>query len=379
MERALNTVLEKELAELENKRSARTNARTAIKRTIDEDDDEDSLYIDLPQKRFSVIGSKTDKGYVGNFVTADLVQEKSKNGLVNESEENDLLQPDSTRKSFVPYSQTKNAEIRKNSGVSITNDTKDHSIEIIPYDKTPAKTERAVDPPTTAGKHNSIENRVSLSIDDSVAFEQGYKPRLIQTEVRHSWQKKTLKYAILSTVFLLVAAGLIALGAGGMHVFRKRQQKSVKIVLDYQNFLLLQDKPDSYQASQFYVPFKFILPAEYLRSGDSQLKSVLAYYTDFNMCGIQFTFNNGITDYVTELYGVSQNPNGKPTSSQIFNVTDPITSVNHLMINTQLTPKGDVKSGWYIVNIGLKSKKEAALLGNQETRYPLEYAIRNPL
>jgi hypothetical protein len=73
MERALNTVLEKELAELENKRSARTNARTAIKRTIDEDDDEDSLYIDLPQKRFSVIGSKTDKGYVGNFVTADLV------------------------------------------------------------------------------------------------------------------------------------------------------------------------------------------------------------------------------------------------------------------------------------------------------------------
>jgi hypothetical protein len=73
MERALNTVLEKEFAELENKRSERANARTAIKRTINEDDYEDDLYIDLPQKRFSVIDSKTDKGYVGNFVTADLV------------------------------------------------------------------------------------------------------------------------------------------------------------------------------------------------------------------------------------------------------------------------------------------------------------------
>jgi hypothetical protein len=56
MEWALNLVLDKELVELENKRSARANARTAIKRTIDEEDDEDSLYIDLPQKRFSAIG-----------------------------------------------------------------------------------------------------------------------------------------------------------------------------------------------------------------------------------------------------------------------------------------------------------------------------------
>ena len=102
------------------------------------------------------------------------------------------------------------------------NDTKDHSIEIIPYDKTPPKTDRVDDPPTTAGKRNSVENRVSMSVDDFVATEQVYNPRLIQTEARHSWQKKTFKYAIYLTVFLLVASALIALGAGVMYVFRKR-------------------------------------------------------------------------------------------------------------------------------------------------------------
>lgn len=82
------------------------------------------------------------------------------------------------------------------------------------------------------------------------------------------------------------------------------------------------------------------------------------------MVGAQFTFHNGSNDFVTDLFGVSQNANGKPTTSQVFNVTEPLTSVSHLMVNTQLTPTSDVRTGWYVVNIGLKGKKTSALIGN---------------
>jgi len=55
MEKALNLVLEKELADLENKRSGRKNARTAMKRTVDDEDDEDILPRNIQKKRFSTI------------------------------------------------------------------------------------------------------------------------------------------------------------------------------------------------------------------------------------------------------------------------------------------------------------------------------------
>jgi hypothetical protein len=64
------------------------------------------------------------------------------------------------------------------------------------------------------------------------------------------------------------------------------------------------------------------------------LRSVHAYFTEYNIVGVQFTFNNGDKDYVTDLFGISQNAFGKPTTSQVYNVTETLTSVSQLMVNT---------------------------------------------
>ena len=71
---------------------------------------------------------------------------------------------------------------------------------------------------------------------------------------------------------------------------------------------------------------------------------------------MRFIFTNGKTEKVTDIFGISNDPNGKLTTHQIFNVTEAITSVSHLMVNTQLSQTSPVNSGWYMVNFELNNK-----------------------
>ena len=45
-----------------------------------------------------------------------------------------------------------------------------------------------------------------------------------------------------------------------------------ELVLDYQNMLMLPDKPHDYQSSKYYLPFKYVLPKEYVMVGNVEIK-----------------------------------------------------------------------------------------------------------
>jgi hypothetical protein len=44
-----------------------------------------------------------------------------------------------------------------------------------------------------------------------------------------------------------------------------------------------------------------------------------------------------------------------------------------------LTPDSDVRTGWYVVNLGLNGEKTAITIGSQDSKYPLDYAFRSPI
>ena len=83
-----------------------------------------------------------------------------------------------------------------------------------------------------------------------------------------------------------------------------------------------------------YLPFRYELPTDFLKEGDVRLVSVLGYYTDWNICGIKFTFSNGTRQITTNLFGFEQNPKGQPTTTKEIVLTQPVTKVSHLMANT---------------------------------------------
>jgi hypothetical protein len=74
--------------------------------------------------------------------------------------------------------------------------------------------------------------------------------------------------------------------------------------IDYKFEVSLKDKPAEYINSNVYKPFKFVLPSDFLAEGDVKLTSIEGFYTDYNICGLQFTFNNGSKEFKTDLFGV---------------------------------------------------------------------------
>jgi len=57
-------------------------------------------------------------------------------------------------------------------------------------------------------------------------------------------------------------------------------------------------------------------------------------------------------------------------------VNQPVTSFQHLMVNTQLTADGPANSGWYVVN--LKFNNDPILsAGPSDSKYPSDYARRD--
>ena len=62
---------------------------------------------------------------------------------------------------------------------------------------------------------------------------------------------------------------LIGIGAVSFYLIQRLRLPTTKsTIIDYTNYLTLPDKPSSYAESPFYVPFKYLLPVDFLREGD---------------------------------------------------------------------------------------------------------------
>lgn len=109
---------------------------------------------------------------------------------------------------------------------------------------------------------------------------------------------------------------------------------------DYTNYKILPSIPKDFELSEVYVGFKLIFPTEFLREGDIWLSKVKAYYTDYNIIGMQFTFGNRVMEHTTQLIGRSRAYNEGPivkTLEKEIVVTEPITKISQLCVNTQLS------------------------------------------
>lgn len=130
-------------------------------------------------------------------------------------------------------------------------------MEIISPLKTPNKiSEKVVEPVTPIDKNSSvksIEMKMNASLNETADIEQKYFTQTV-TQVKTSWfRSKAFKYVIYVTIAVFIAAALVAVGAGGEYLFGTRQrlkkEKQINNVLDYTNFLVLQDKPEDYEVS----------------------------------------------------------------------------------------------------------------------------------
>ena len=84
---------------------------------------------------------------------------------------------------------------------------------------------------------------------------------------------RNYKLRIICYTFLAITLGalLIALGSTIAYVMIRNDPEDVTSIgpmLDYHNFELLPDRPNTYVGGDVYPEFKFILPAEFMREGD---------------------------------------------------------------------------------------------------------------
>jgi len=118
------------------------------------------------------------------------------------------------------------------------------------------------------------------------------------------------------------------------------------------------------------------LPDEYLAAGNVELVGYEAWYDSYNVEGMQFTFNNGVEEKTTQVFGLTKDRRGTPVESVQVTLKEQVRSVSHLMVNTKLTLDQEKTSGWYIVNLAVN---ESDRVGFEDSKYPPEKAIRNPI
>jgi hypothetical protein len=76
-----------------------------------------------------------------------------------------------------------------------------------------------------------------------------------------------------------------------------------EVELNMENVVNLKDRPADFEDSPVYKDFEELMPDWYIKAGNPRIKSVRAWYDAYNIEGIQFTFNNGDSDYPM-LFGV---------------------------------------------------------------------------
>jgi hypothetical protein len=136
------------------------------------------------------------------------------------------------------------------------------------------------------------------------------------TEVREtSKQKRLIMFAVPVAILLLFVIIIIIVVAANSskpaEIFvdplaGDREERSKQLDLNMNNLIRLADKPNSdlYDADSFYSRFQYVLPDEYIATGNVQLVGYEAWYDSYNIEGMQFTFNNGVEDKTTDVFGL---------------------------------------------------------------------------
>jgi hypothetical protein len=82
-----------------------------------------------------------------------------------------------------------------------------------------------------------------------------------------------------------------------------------------------------------FTNFTYILPEQFIRSGNPQIKNITVYHDQDNIEGIQFVFTNNAQEQTTELFGKTQDRQGKQTVNQTITFDLPLTLVRNLLIS----------------------------------------------
>lgn len=88
------------------------------------------------------------------------------------------------------------------------------------------------------------------------------------------------------------------------------------------------EKHDSYLHSPFYIPFQYLLPANFVQEVAFEMANYTVWYDEFTLKGIQFTFVNENGEAIaTEVFGYTEDVNGTAKTNKTVTVAQPIMSV----------------------------------------------------
>ena len=196
---------------------------------------------------------------------------------------------------------------------------------------------------------------------------------LASKSVSVNWRKDKRKLAILKAVFGL--AFIVAITVAFSVVFLRIKNDdgidpyTKTLALDMENLIYFSDKPQSYQAGSYYEQFEQVLPEKFVSKGNPVLTEIEAYYDDYNIEGMQFTFSNGIEEYKTKLFGLNVDRRGLAVDSQVIDIKQPIKSIERLMVNTKTSAEVTKHSGFYIVNMRVGYGGTSDQLGEDDSAY----------
>ena len=73
--------------------------------------------------------------------------------------------------------------------------------------------------------------------------------------------------------------------------------RPVQTTIDLDNLIYLKSIPDDYIISNYYIKFSYVLPSDFVNSGEPKLTKLEGWYDEINMDGVRLTFSNGIEEF----------------------------------------------------------------------------------
>jgi hypothetical protein len=108
-----------------------------------------------------------------------------------------------------------------------------------------------------------------------------------------------------------------------------------------------------------YEAFFELLDKDWVAKGNPRLQNFEAWYDDYNIEGMRFTFSNGDTDFTTPVYGLQKDRKGTPTKYEKVDTSEfAVRNIQRRFVNTQADEEQTDHSGWYMVNYGVNRDEE---------------------
>jgi len=151
----------------------------------------------------------------------------------------------------------------------------------------------------------------------------------------------------------------------GFNVSELIYQKEVDLDVELANLVSLDLLPSKdFLPDDNYETFFELLPKTWVAKGNPRLQNFEAWYDDYNIEGMRFTFSNGDTDFITPVYGLKQDRKGTPTNYEKVDTSKAaVRNIQRSFVNTQVDEEQTDHTGWYLVNLTV-NKDEELSIGN---------------